>query len=520
MTTNLAITAGRVMLRSGLAAPMTLPRLRQVVRAARAGGANPATLLAITAARWPQRAALIDDDGAVSYRELQALAGSLAATLADDHRLGPGRSVGILCANGRGFAAAAFAAFSVGADVVLLNTELSAEALAVALSQHAIRTVVCDPDLIALLHAADKTVAVVDATLDDRPRRPPQGVPPGRLVVLTSGTTGTPKGVPRAPHARAAAGVTMSILDRTRLRTGSPIMVAVPMFHAFGFSMLMIGVTLGGTVLAQRCFDAERALAQASLHRAEALAVVPTMLGRILDLSARVRARNPVPSLRAVISGGSHLDPGLAMRFSAEYGHILYNGYGSSEVGLGTFATPADLRDAPGTVGLPMAGGTIRILDDDDRPVPARSIGRVFVDGDLAFDGYTGGRGAKKVVANMTCTDDLGYLDERGRLFIVGRGDDMIVSGGENVYPSAVENALGQCPELSDYAVVGVPDPDYGQRLAAFVVARTDSDIDEEKLREFLRHRVSRFEQPRDIHFRADIPRNAVGKVLRRELLP
>jgi acyl-CoA synthetase (AMP-forming)/AMP-acid ligase II len=143
--------------------------------------------------------------------------------------------------------------------------------------------------------------------------------------------------------------------------------------------------------------------------------------------------------------------------------------------------------------------------------------GRIFVGGELTTKGYIGG-GAKTVIDQMASTGDMGYLDNSGRLYIVGREDDMIVSGGENVYPRALENALAEHPDVAENAVVGVPDEQFGRRLAAFVVARTQRRIDVAALREYLKGKVSRFEQPRDIHVVDSIPRNPAGKVIRKEL--
>ncbi|OOK68432.1 AMP-binding enzyme family protein [Mycobacterium kansasii] len=144
-------------------------------------------------------------------------------------------------------------------------------------------------------------------------------------------------------------------------------------------------------------------------------------------------------------------------------------------------------------------------------------IGRVFVGGGLPVDTYTGG-GTKDVVDNMTNSGDMGYFDKAGRLFIIGRQDDLIISGGENVYPRAVENALAEHPGVIDNAVVGVPDEQFGQRLAAFVVPRPGSDVDAAVIREYLKNKVSRAEQPRDVYIVTAIPRSPLGKVLRREL--
>jgi acyl-CoA synthetase (AMP-forming)/AMP-acid ligase II len=523
MTTDgVVTTAARALLRSGLLSPPSPAAGFRLIREARRGGTNPFTLLAVTAARWPHRAAIVDDDGALSFRELQLATESLARRLSGDG-VGPGQAVGVMCRNGRGLVAGFFAAALIGADIVPVNTDFRTDALAAALSAHRITAMVADDEFTRRVHAASKpagaSVTVVDPVAvtprDGDPR--PRVAAPGRIVLLTSGTTGTPKGVPRTPQLRSAVGVWVTILDRTRLRTGSRISVAMPMFHGLGLGMLMITVALGGTVITQRHFDAEAALAQASLHRADAFTAVPVVLARILDLPERVRTRNPVPHLRVVMSSGDRLDPTLGQRFMDAYGDVLYNGYGSTEVGIGALATPADLRDAPETVGKPVAGCPVRILDKHDRPVGPRVTGRIFVGGDLAGEGYTGG-GAKTVVDGMTSTGDMGYLDNAGRLYIVGREDDMIISGGENVYPRAVENALAEHPDVADNVVIGVPDERFGHRLAAFVVLQPGSAVDVPAFREYLKDRVSRFEQPRDVHILTSIPRNAAGKVVRKEL--
>jgi acyl-CoA synthetase (AMP-forming)/AMP-acid ligase II len=518
MTEGLVTTGFRALVRSRLLVPPGPPALLRAAREVGRGGTNLVTVLGMGAARWPRRAALIDDDGAISYRELQSRTESLANEL-QGRGVGPGQAVGVLCRNGRGFVEAVFAAAMVGADVVMLNTDFRTEALAGALSAHQIGTVVCDDEFADRAHAAGNDVTVLDpASVDAREGDSrPKVAKAGRIILLTSGTTGKPKGVPRKPEISSALGIGASILDRTRLRMGSRIAVPVPMFHGLGFGMLVLTVGLGGTVLTCRRFDAEATLAQASEHRADALTAVPVMLARILDLPEDARERNPLSSLRVVISSGARLDPSLARRFMDAYGDIIYNGYGSSEVGIGALATPTDLREAPETVGRPVVGCAVRILDENGVPVGPDVTGRVFVGGDLTFDAYTGGE-TKDVVGDMMDTGDMGYLDRMGRLFIVGRDDDMIVSGGENVYPRAVENALAELPEVADNAVIGVPDEDYGQRLAAFLVPHHGADIEEASVREYLKDKVSRFEQPRDIKIVEKIPRNPAGKVVRNEL--
>ncbi|OBI93168.1 AMP-binding protein [Mycobacterium sp. 1245805.9] len=521
MTDGVLATALRALLRSRLLGPPSPAATVRLIREARRGGTNPYTLLAVTAARWPDRSAIIDDDGALTYRELRAETEALAQELSGAGG-GPGQAVGLMCRNGQGFVKGFFAAALIGADVVLVNTDFRTDALAAAVSGHQITTMVADDEFAERVRAADQSVALVDpaavgARDEGRHGSRPGVAAPGRIVLLTSGTTGKPKGVPRTPQLRSAVGVWVTILDRTGLRTGSRISVAMPMFHGLGLGMLMLTVALGGTVLTNRHFDAEAALAQASLHRADAFTAVPVVLARILDLPERVRARNPLTYLRVVLSSGDRLDPNLGQRFMDAYGDILYNGYGSTEVGIGALATPADLREAPETVGKPVAGCPVRIFDKNDRPVGPRVTGRIFVGGELASEGYTDG-GAKAVVGTMTSTGDMGYLDNSGRLYIVGREDDMIISGGENVYPRAVENALAEHPDIADNAVIGVPDEQFGHRLAAFVVPHSGRSLDPQGLRDYLKGRVSRFEQPRDINIVESIPRNPAGKVVRKEL--
>lgn len=510
-------TAARALLRSGLLTPPAPLAGLRLLREARRGGTNPYTLLAVTTARWPDRTAIVDDDGALTYRQLRDVTESLARRLAADG-IAPGQAFGVMCRNGRGFVAGVFAAALLGADVVPMSTEFRSDALASAIQAHHISTVVADDEFAERVRSADEAVATVDpATVGTDGGARPDVATPGRIVLLTSGTTGKPKGVPRTSQMRSAVGVWVTILDRTRLRTGSRVSVAMPMFHGLGLGMLMLTIALGGTVLTRREFDAEAALAQASLHRADAFTAVPVVLARILELPEQVRARNPLPYLRTVISSGDRLDPTLGQRFMDAYGDILYNGYGSTEVGIGALATPADLREAPETVGRPVVGCPVRIFNKNDKPVGPRVTGRIFVGGELTSEGYTDGA-AKAVIDGMTSTGDMGYLDNAGRLFIVGREDDMIISGGENVYPRAVENALAQHPAIADNVVIGVPDDRFGQRLAAFVVAQPGGEIDEAELREYLKGRVSRFEQPRDINVVDSIPRNPTGKVLRKQL--
>ncbi|MFW0790147.1 AMP-binding protein [Gordonia sp. CPCC 205333] len=498
----------------------TPTQIYRIIRAlAAGGGTNPASLLRIAAARWPDRAAIIDDAGVLSYQQL--LDGAEATSLNMHHRYGiaSGTTVAIMCRNGRGFVQAVFGAALVGADIVLLNTDFPPSTLATTLREQKIEVVLGDDEFLSTLAAAAPAVTVISPTQPAPDTLAPLA-PSDRdiqLVILTSGTTGTPKGVPRQPGPSQVLGVAATILRRTKLRVGDRVVIAVPFFHAFGLGSLFFSVALGATMVTRRRFDAETTLALSSLQRTHALMAVPIMLSRILDLPDEVHLRNPTPTMRVIMSGGAPLDPALATRLLSTYGPVLFNGYGSSEVGIGAVATPADLARSPGTVGKPVAGSPLRVLDEHDRIVPPNVTGRIFVGGRLAFDGYSSGDN-KAVAQGMTSTGDMGFVDNFGCLHIVGREDDMIVSGGENVYPQAVENALAEHADVLDSAVVGSPDNEFGQRLVAFVVVRKDRKLTEQALRAYLRTAVSRFEQPRDIHFIDEIPRNPSGKALKRQL--
>jgi acyl-CoA synthetase (AMP-forming)/AMP-acid ligase II len=244
--------------------------------------------------------------------------------------------------------------------------------------------------------------------------------------------------------------------------------------------------------------------------------MVPVMLKRILDLPEETHRRYDTSSLRTVAVSGSALSGELANRFMDEFGDILYNLYGSTEVAWVSIATPRDLRRAPGTAGRAPPGTEIRIVDDEGLEVLPGETGRIFVRNSAPFEGYTGG-GSKEVIDGFMATGDVGHLDDAGRLFVEGRDDDMIVSGGENVFPQEVEELLEARGDVREAAVIGVEDAEWGQRLKAFVVPRA-GEPSEEELKEYVRRNLARYKVPREIELLDELPRNQIGKVLKREL--
>jgi fatty-acyl-CoA synthase len=200
------------------------------------------------------------------------------------------------------------------------------------------------------------------------------------------------------------------------------------------------------------------------------------------------------------------------------FGDNLYNTYGSTEVAWATIASPADMRAAPGTAGSPPPNTIVRIIDEAGKPVPVGSSGRIFVGNAMLFEGYTGG-GGKEVVDGLMSTGDVGRLDEAGRLFVEGRDDEMIVSGGENVFPKEIEDCLVRHDGVVEAAAIGVDDEEFGKRLRAFVVVQADVDLNADILKAWIKENLARYKVPREIIFISELPRNATGKVLKRELV-
>nr|MBA3288932.1 AMP-binding protein [Acidimicrobiia bacterium] len=337
----------------------------------------------------------------------------------------------------------------------------------------------------------------------------------GRAVILTSGTTGRPKGARRGGQGSAEAlGPLLQVIP---IRARDTVVVAAPLFHAWGLVHLGVGMSMSSTVVLQRSFDPTATLASVAEHEADGLAVVPVMLQRILDLPDDELSRFDTSSLRYIAASGSALGAPLVRAVADRFGPILYNCYGSTEVSMATVAGPADLAAAPSTAGRAVPGTAVRILDEAGAEVPPGVTGRIFVGSSSRFEGYTGG-GTKASVDGLLSSGDVGHLDGHGRLFVEGRDDDMIVSGGENVFPAEVEDLLAAHPAVAEVAVVGIPDEQFGQRLKAVVVRRRGARLTAAQVRKHVRANLARYKVPRDVQFVAALPRTATGKVRRVEL--
>ncbi len=517
-------TTARVLGRSGVIRPHSPVGLAQAAKALKDFGLGPAGGFAAAARIDPHRTAVIDELGALTYEELRCRSNALARALAD---LGvrPGDGVAVMCRNHRGFIDASIAAAKLGADTLYLNTAFAGPQLVDVLDRERPRIVVYDEEFAGLLAAAQVPLRVLAWT--DGPTQehtvesliaayPSHDLRPagrnGRIVILTSGTTGTPKGAPRSEAGLEAA---VSLLSRMPLRYGWRTHIAAPLFHTWGFAHLALAMLLGSTMVLRRRFDPEACLAVLEAERCDSMAVIPVMLQRILALPEETLAGYDLSHLRVVASSGSALPGDLALAWMDRFGDHLYNIYGSTEVAYASIATPEDLRAAPTAAGRPPYATIVKILDPDGREVAAGDTGRIFVGNGLLFEGYTSG-GSKEVVDGLMSTGDVGRFDEAGRLYVEGRDDEMIVSGGENVFPREVEDCLSRHGAVVEVAAIGVEDPDYGQRLHAYVVVARE--VTEAELKEHVKANLARYKVPREITFLDELPRNATGKVLKRHL--
>jgi acyl-CoA synthetase (AMP-forming)/AMP-acid ligase II len=540
-----AFTA-RTLIESGMLRPERPDRLARIVTTLRRWGPTAAGGYAVAAIRQPTAVAIVDERGSLTFADVHRRTNALA----DAWRaagLVPGDCVAVLCRNHRGLVEATVACSKLGANVLFLNTAFAGPQIAEVCARERPRAIVYDEDFAADVDEAARGRLRFVAWYDEDARAagagaagaaacagpgagaprlddlidagdPADVLPPavnGRVVILTSGTTGTPKGANR--HQPASLDPAAALLSAIPLRARERTLIAAPLFHSWGLAHLIIGIALGSTLVLQRRFTAQGTLQAIDEHGATALVVVPVMLQRLLELGANEIGRHDLGALRVIAVSGSALPGELATRTMDVFGDVLYNLYGSTEVAWATVATPQDLREAPGTAGRPPRGTVVRLYGPGDREVQPGEMGRIFVGNEMVFEGYTGG-GGKPSLDGLLSSGDIGHFDEAGRLFIDGRVDEMIVSGGENVFPREVEDLIARLDGVEEVAAIGVADEKFGERLKAFVVLRPGATLSAEEVKDQVRAGLARYKVPRDVVFLDELPRNASGKVLKRVL--
>ncbi len=494
----------------------------------------PQATMAIQGGRkFPSLPAIVDERGTLTYKQVDDMSTALARGL---KRLGvdEGSVVGLLCRDHRGLIIAMAACGKLGVRQVMMNTGFAKPQFAQVCERENVKVVLHDSEFLSLLDALPTELPRV-LTWVDEGTHPPDDLPtidgiiatgstdplpppskPGGIVVLTSGTTGLPKGAPRAKFSPFA---TVQIIDRVPYPRKGTMVIVSPIFHSTGLATFMVGAALGNKIVTVRRFNPEATLKLIADHKADMLVAVPTMLHRMVELAPDVIAKYDVSTLKAIVIAGSALTPELSNRVQDTFGDVLYNMYGSTECGIATIATPPELRAAPGTAGRSPVTCEVVLYDDNDRRVyGANKRGRIFVRNAAPFEGYTDGR-HKQIVDGYMSSGDVGYFDENGLLFVDGRDDDMIVSGGENVFPQEVENLLIERDDVFDAAVVGVDDHEFGKRLRAFIVSQPGSPQDAEEIKLHVKNNLARYKVPRDVVFIDELPHNATGKLLRRVLI-
>jgi fatty-acyl-CoA synthase len=503
----------------------------QTVKNSRVYG--PQATMAIQGGRkYPALPAVVDERGTLTYKQVDDMSTALAHGL---KRLGidEGSVVGLLCRDHHGLVIAMASCGKLGARVVLMNTGFAKPQFAEVCDREAVKVMLHDSEFLSLLDALPAelpraltwvdegtqppddmpTIDRIIATNSTEPVPPP--TKPGGSVVLTSGTTGLPKGAPRA---KLSPFATVQLIDRVPFPRKGTMVIVSPIFHSTGLATFLVGAALGNKVVTARRFNPEGTLKLIADHNADMLVAVPTMLHRMVELAPDIIAKYDTSTLKTILISGSALTPELSNRVQDTFGDVLYNMYGSTECGVATIATPDELRIAPGTGGRSPVTCEVVLFDENDRRVyGTNKRGRIFVRNAAPFEGYTDGR-HKQVIDGYMSSGDIGYFDDNGLLFVDGRDDDMIVSGGENVFPQEVENLLIERDDVFDAAVVGVDDSDFGKRLRAFIVSQPGAPQDVEEIKLYVKNNLARYKVPRDVVFIDELPRNATGKLLRRVL--
>jgi fatty-acyl-CoA synthase len=490
---------------------------------------------ALNARRTPDRTAIIDDDGEVTFKELDDAANAVAnGLLALGVRGGDG--VALLIRNHRWFLIALYGAAKVGVRLILLNSEFSGPQIKEVSEREGAKLIIFDDEYTKAVSAAEPPLGRLralatnpdndapsestDETLADLIARTKNSTPPkstqhSKIIILTSGTTGTPKGANRSsPPSLAPIG---GVLSHVPFKSGEVTSLPAPMFHALGFLHATIAMMLGSTLVLRRKFKPANVLADIEKHGVTAVVVVPVMLSRILDTLDGMDRKPNLSSLKIVFVSGSQLGAELATRALKDLGPVVYNLYGSTEIAFATIARPKDLSINPATVGPVVKGVKIKLFDDNGTEVPQGEVGRIFVGNTFPFEGYTGG-GHKQIIDGLMSSGDVGYFDEHGLLYVSGRDDEMIVSGGENVFPAEVEDLISGHPEVIEATALGVEDKDWGHRLRAFVVKADGASVDEDAIKAYVRDHLARYKVPREVIFLDELPRNPTGKILKREL--
>lgn len=463
------------------------------------------TLLRLATILHAKREALQDEEELLTYASLYQQSSNLSRQLHDKQVIVPGQKIAIACRNHAAMLRALFAVSRLGAHVYLVNPEMSAEQFKNLIARHKIQLLIYDNDIEHIVKDLDLGILSENQINEwakiDNAKRLPRSYS-GHLVVLTGGTTGVPKSAVRKPSVFKFLAPFFALLNQVNLDCYKSVYIATPAYHGFGVASVFVSMILGAKMFFSRRFDAAKGCALIQDHKIEVITLVPLMLQRLLNCNAEA-----LLSIQRFITGGAPLSPRLVTDVLDKMGDKLFNMYGTSEAGFCVMASPQDLRLYPDTIGRPISGVKLQLLDNADKPVKMGIVGRIGIKSSWTI-------GGKKMIE----TGDLAKQNAEGLFFLCGRNDDMIVSGGENVYPIELENILYTHADISQVAAIGIPDVEFGQRLKVFVVLKTGSKLNETAILNWLKPKVARFQMPAVIEFRDDLPITAIGKINKKAL--
>jgi len=421
-----------------------------------------------------------------------------------------------------------------GAKVIVIHADLMA-GIREALPHGVAVLVVATPTEIADAYGVTEECRAVPEGMTEwsrwlesfEPHDAPIAEPPG-TIIYTSGTTGHPKGVRRAPPTPAQSDVMTRIMHMGYGLAGQPptdtpitTVVTGPMYHAAPNFYGLTSARFGATVILQPRFDAEGLLTLIDGYRVTHLHMVPIMFVRLLRLPDAVKHRYDLSSLKFVVHAAAPCPPPVKRAMLEWWGPVINEYYGSTETGMVTFCSSAEWLAHPGTVGRALPDAEVRVIDPAGRLLPAGEIGEVIARQIGVADFTYHGDDAKRRAAErqgLIAPGDIGYLDKEGFLHLCDRAKDMIISGGANIYPAEIEAELQKMPGVTDCAVFGIPDDEFGEAVCAYVQPSDGANISEQDVKAYLRAQMAGYKVPKRVLFVSDLPREDSGKIFKRKL--
>lgn len=478
------------------------------VKAILTNGTNLMSVLQFSARLHPNKIAVNAEGEIRTYQELKVDSFKLGVSLKKEFNLEPKQRVAIVCRNNLQAIQSLYALSRLGVNIYFLNTEISKNQFEDIVGHKKIDLVIYDDSLELKVGAINcqklKTSGIKQLISKVKTKTKLPKVKAGELVILSGGTTGKPKSAKRKPSIGDFLNPLVALLSKLNLDKYRSVYIGTPFYHGFGLASLIMSILLGSEIYVLEKFDAKKVCKMILDNKLEVVTLVPVMLKRIM--TEDIKSLKPI---ERIICGGAKIDQELVKQTLTDLGGVLYNLYGTTEAGFSILADPNQLEFNPLTIGRPIRGVSIKIIDKEGNEKNINEIGEIHLSNSWMMNNSK---------ENWINTDDLGYVNNDGFVFLAGRSDNMIISGGENVYPDEVENILIEHPSIEEVAVVGVNDIDFGQRLVVYAVL-TMKSVSEEEILKWLKNKVARHQMPKKIIFLNELPRTSIGKVDKKQLI-